>query len=223
MRETHSVFSSRFAQRTWLFDLDDTLHDASRHIFPQIGQSMMAYMCRHLEIDEAEATRLRKQYWLRYGATLLGLMRHHGVNPHHFLHHTHQFPDLARIVVAERGLATMLRQLPGRKIIYSNAPAIYIESVLAIAGIRRCFDAVYSVERVRFQPKPAIGGFLHLLREERLDPRACIMVEDTLPNLRTAKRLGMKTVWVSANTRRALGVDVKVPSVLHLPERLRQL
>jgi len=223
VQATHSVFYSRFAGRTWLFDLDNTLHDAGQHIFPQIGRSMMAYICRHLEVDEAEATRLRQKYWLRYGATLLGLMRHHDVDPHHFLHHTHQFANLARCVVTERGLAPMLRRLPGRKIIFSNAPRIYIEAVLAIAGIERCFDAVYSVERLRFQPKPAVSGFLRLLHDEGLRARDCIMVEDTLPNLQTAKRLGMKTVWVSACSRQPPAVDVKVASVLQLPSRLRQL
>ena len=57
--------ASRRAPRTWLFDLDDTLHNASRHIFPQIGRSMMAYICEYLVVDEIEATRLRQQYWLR--------------------------------------------------------------------------------------------------------------------------------------------------------------
>ena len=214
---------SRFAERTWLFDLDNTLHNASRHIFPAIGRSMMAYICRHLDVDEAEATRLRQIYWKRYGATLLGLMHHHGTDPAHFLHHTHQFPDLAALVSVERGLKTMLDRLPGRKIVFSNAPLHYAEAVLSIAGIHRCFDAVYAVERLRFQPKPAIGGFLRLLHEERLDPRSCLMVEDTLPNLKTAKRLGMKTVWVSACTRRSPCVDVKVTSVLDLPSQLRRL
>ena len=210
-------------QRTWLFDLDNTLHNASPHIFPRISRSMMAYICEHLDVDEAEATRLRKIYWQRYGATLLGLMRHHGTDPHHFLHHTHQFPDLQKIVIAERGLKAMLRRLPGRKIIFSNAPLKYAEAVLAITGIDRCFDAVYAVERLRFQPKPAIAGFLRLLHDERLDPRACIMVEDTLPNLKTAKRLGMKTVWVSACTRQPPYADVRLASVLDLPERLGRL
>ena len=218
-----SLDSSRCATRTWLFDLDNTLHDAGQHIFPQIGRSMMAYICRYLDVDEAEATRLRQMYWSRYGATLLGLVRHHGVDPHHFLHHTHQFPDLAAIVVAERRLAAMLRRLPGRKIVFSNAPLAYIESVLAITGIRRCFDAVYSVERLRFQPKPAVTGFRHLLCKERLQAASCIMVEDTLVNLKTAKRLGMKTVWVSAGMRRPPCVDVKLSSVLDLPDRLAQL
>lgn len=210
-------------QRTWLFDLDNTLHNASPHIFPQINRLMTAYICTQLNVDEVEASRLRKDYWQRYGATLLGLMRHHATDPHHFLHHTHQFADLPKSVIAERGLQAMLRGLPGRKIIFSNAPLKYAEAVLAIIGIRRCFDAVYSVERLRFQPKPAISGFLRLLRDEGLDPHACIMVEDTLPNLKTAKRLGMKTVWVSACTRQAAYVDVRLTSVLGLPGRLGRL
>ncbi len=39
------------------------------------------------------------------------------------------------------------------------------------------------------------------------------MVEDTLANLRTAKRLGMKTVWVTRESRSPSWVDVRVTSV----------
>ena len=145
--------------RIWLFDLDNTLHNASPYIFPHLNRSMTAYICQHLNVDENEATRLRLEYWQRYGATLLGLMRHHGTDPHHFLHHTHQFPDLEPSIIAERGLRAIFHRLPGRKIIFSNAPLKYAEAVLAITGIRRCFYTIYSVERLRFQPKPAVGGF----------------------------------------------------------------
>jgi putative hydrolase of the HAD superfamily len=212
--------SARAGQKTWLFDLDNTLHNATPHIFPHINRSMTAYIVEHLRVDEAEATQIRQHYWQRYGATLLGLVRHHGTDPNHFLWHTHQFPDLKRMVVFERGLKAMLRRLPGRKIVFSNAPLHYTEAVLDLTGIADCFDAVYSVERIRFQPKPAPAGFHHLLRAERLNPRRCIMVEDTLPNLKTAKRLGMKTVWVSTSTRRPPCVDVQLASVLDLPQRL---
>jgi putative hydrolase of the HAD superfamily len=211
------------AARTWLFDLDNTLHDAGAYIFPHIGRLMRDYMRRLLNLDEAQATALRQHYWRRYGATLSGLMRHHDVDPVDFLWQTHQFRDLASMVVVERGLKAMLGRLPGRKIIFSNAPFHYTRAVLAIAGIDRCFDAVYSVERFRFRPKPAAQGFLHLLRAERLDPAACIMVEDSLPNLRTAKRLGMSTVWVDPGTRKPPCADVRISSVLDLPHRLRQL
>ncbi len=215
--------SSPGAQRTWLFDLDNTLHNASAHIFPHINRSMTAYIGKLLMVDEKEATRLRQYYWQRYGATLLGLIRHHGIDPHHFLRQTHDFPDLARLVVFERGLKALLRRLPGRKIVFSNAPAHYTDAVLALAGIEHCFDAIYAVEALRFQAKPSLAGFLRVLRNEELDPRSCIMVEDTLRNLRTAKRLGMKTVWVSASTRGSPYADVKVARLSDLPGRQGRL
>ncbi len=206
-----------------MFDLDNTLHDASPHIFPHINRSMVAYICEHLGVDADEATRIRQDYWQRYGATLLGLMRHHAIDAQHFLWHTHQFPDLRRMLVFERALKAMLDRLPGRKIVFSNAPRHYSEAVLELIGIGRCFDAVYSVERLRFQPKPALAGFHHLLRGERLQARRCIMVEDALPNLRTAKRLGMRTVWVSAETRQPAWVDLRLVSILDLPRQLARL
>ena len=209
--------------RTWLFDLDNTLHNATPHIFPHINRSMRDYIERHLGVDRHEATRIRQDYWVRYGATLLGLIRHHGTDPDHFLRETHQFPDLRRLVVFERPVIHALRRLCGRKIIFSNAPRHYAEAILEITGLGACFDAVYSVENVRYQPKPMLAGFRTLLRAERLDPLRCIMVEDSLANLVAAKRLGMKTVWVSTSYRRSPSVDQKITSVLELPERCGRL
>ena len=209
--------------RVWLFDLDNTLHNATPHIFPHINRSMRDYIERHLGVDRYEATRIRQDYWVRYGATLLGLIRHHGTDPDHFLRETHQFPDLRRLVVFERPVIHALRRLPGRKIIFSNAPRHYAKAILDITGLGACFDAVYSVENVRYQPKPMLAGFRTLLRAERLDPRRCIMVEDSLANLVAAKRLGMKTVWVSTSYRRSPCVDQKITSVLELPERCGRL
>lgn len=211
------------AGRVWLFDLDNTLHDATPHIFPHINRSMREYIERHLGVDESEANRLRQDYWQRYGATLLGLMRHHATDPNHFLRETHHFPELARMLVFQQATRHALRRLPGRKIIFSNAPRHYIEAVIEHTGLDSCFDAVYSVESIRFQPKPAAAGFRALLRAEGLQAGNCIMVEDTLANLVTAKKLGMRTVWVSAGLRNSPHVDVKIRSILQLPGRCSRL
>lgn len=207
----------------WLFDLDNTLHNATPHIFPHINLAMRRYIERHLGLDEAEACRLRQHYWERYGATLHGLVRHHGTDPTHFLHETHQFENLKGMLVFDRAVKALLRRLPGRKILFSNAPARYAEAILALTGLKPCFDATYAIEDVRFRPKPMIEGFRHLLRSERLDPRRCILVEDSLPNLATAHKLGMKTVWVSAGSRCSPCVDVKIANILDLPNRLGSL
>ena len=35
----------------WIFDLDNTLHDASVHVFPHLNQTMTAYLQRYLGLD----------------------------------------------------------------------------------------------------------------------------------------------------------------------------
>ena len=123
----------------------------------------------------------------------------------------------------EKSMLHALRKLPGRKILFSNAPRHYTDAILQLTGLDRCFSATYSVENLRFQPKPMLAGFRTLLRAEQLDPKRCIMVEDSLPNLISAKKLGMKTVWVSTSLRQSPFVDIKIKSVLQLPERCGRL
>jgi putative hydrolase of the HAD superfamily len=208
---------------TWIFDLDNTLHNATPHIFPHINRSMTAYLQEHLQLGEEEAGTLRAHYWRSYGATLLGMMRHHGTDPDHFLRETHAFPDLSNMVVYERGLAAMLRRLPGRKLVLSNAPSQYARAVLQLMGIEGQFDAVHSIESTGYQPKPSRAAFRSLLRTHGLIPSRCVMVEDSRDNLRPAKRLGMKTVWVTRDTRAPAYVDAKTASVLALPRLLGRL
>ena len=208
---------------TWLFDLDNTLHDARPHVFPHINRSMTEYIMRELQVQEAGAHQIRQDYWQRYGATLIGLMRHHAVDPHHFLWHTHNMPDLERMVVAEAGLKHCLRRLPGRKILFSNSPQHYAQAVLDVLGIGGFFDAVYTIETIRFQPKPALAGFRALMARERLVAERTVMVEDTLANLVAARRLGMKTVWISPLGRRPGWVDLRLKSVLEIPRCMGQL
>lgn len=205
---------------TWIFDLDDTLHNASLGIFAQISLMMNRYMERHLQMTEAEARHLRTLYWHRYGATLHGLVRHHGVDAHHFLQETHQLDQLYDWLEWEPKLAATLQRLPGRKFILSNGPQHYIEGLLAQMRIRPQFAACYGMERMRFHPKPDRRGFRALLQAERLTPSHCIMVEDSLPNLYAAKSLGMRTVWISRQCRKPAFVDMRVSrlsQLLHHP------
>jgi putative hydrolase of the HAD superfamily len=210
-------------RRAWIFDLDNTLHNARPHIFPHINRSMTEYLQAHLGLDEQAAGELRHRYWKSYGATLTGLMRHHATDPRHFLWHTHQFSDLGRMLVHERELRATLRRLPGRKYVFSNAPVHYARAVLKALAIADLFDDVFSIERARFRPKPDSHGFLRLFRAHRLKPRRCIMVEDSLENLRAAGRLGMKTVWVTRAERAPGHVDVKIANLLQLPRMLAYL
>lgn len=197
----------------WLFDLDDTLHNASAHIFPRINTAMTTYVAEALAVDAEHANRLRMLYWRRYGATLLGMMRKHGTNPRHFLHHTHQFDNLPQLVVFDRALLHHLRSLPGRRYLFSNAPRAYLDEILRITGLHRVLDGSFAIEDLGFHPKPQRQAYQTVLRTIGVAAHRCIMVEDSVANLREAKRLGMRTVWISRSLRRPEWVDQRIRSV----------
>ena len=205
------------SRRVWFFDLDNTLHDAHVNIFPSMNAQINRYLMRRFDIDEAGANTMRRGFWEKYGTTMDGLVRHHGASPTEFLWATHQFPELADMVVHENAVRHALARLPGRKIIYSNAPRHYVDVVVRRLGVARYFDAVYSIENTRYLGKPSQAAFRMLLRKHHLHPSRCALVDDMLENLRTAKRLGMATVWVSPEKKNVPYVDLRVSSVTQLP------
>jgi putative hydrolase of the HAD superfamily len=209
------------SRRVWIFDLDNTLHDARVHIFPSMHGQINSYLQKHFGVDEAGANQMRRSFWLRYGTTLRGLVRHHGTDPKHFLAQTHIFPELADMVVRENALKHALLRLGGRRLVFSNAPRHYVEEVLRAIGLERYFEAVYTIEDTGYRGKPHAWGFHRLLRKHNLDPHRCAMIDDILENLRAAHRLGMSTVWVSPVGRRVPFVDLRISSVTELPRRIQ--
>ena len=207
-------------KKIWIFDLDDTLHNASAHIFPVMNRDMVQYIMDTLVLDETAAESLRQHYWRIYGATLKGLIRHHGTDPYHFLHETHRLIKLPEMVIVVKRLRHMLQTLPGRKVIFTNAPRNYALRVLDLLGIGDIFELVFSVESAAFHAKPSVRGFQRLLKSIKAKPSDCIMMEDTLSTLMTAKRLGMRTIWVTKKLQKPNFVDFRINSVLaltHLP------
>ncbi|RJF97546.1 pyrimidine 5'-nucleotidase [Noviherbaspirillum saxi] len=235
----------------WLFDLDNTLHNASHAIFPAINANMNAFMAKVLGSDGALAdadtvNAARIAYWKRYGATLLGMVKHHNVKMAEFLHEAHDFEDLPSMIRAERGLGRLLRRLPGRKILLTNAPRRYSREVMRHLGLHRHFAKHIAIEAMhvhrQLRPKPSKALLRKLVAKEKIAASRCILVEDTAENLRAAKTLGMHTAWITqylatspnhqqlAGSRAALRltkrpafVDVKVKSVTQLPATLHRL
>ncbi len=233
----------------WLFDLDNTLHNASHAIFPAINTNMNRIIQRVLEkdglpSDEAAVNHMRRHYWKLYGATLLGLVRHHGVSVDEFLHEAHLFDDLTGMVRAERGIGRWLDRLPGQKILLTNAPRRYSRDLVRHLGLHRHFSHHIAIESMhvhrQLRPKPSRLMLRKLLARYKVAPRRCILVEDTVDNLKTARELGLRTAWVTQYlrgsqallghiggqrvlSRRPGFVDVKVRSVRQLPRRLAAL
>ena len=125
------------SRRVWLFDLDNTLHDASHAAFGETNAAMNAYMIGHLGVDHDEAARLRLHYLHRYGATLLGLVRHHGVAASHFLEETHRHPGLEQRLRTSAHDRAAIGRLRGRKFILTNAPRRRFSAARSCALVRK--------------------------------------------------------------------------------------
>jgi putative hydrolase of the HAD superfamily len=186
--------------RVWLFDLDDTLHDAHNASMGHLHLSMGRYIEDELGLSTDEASALRRRYWLKYGATLLGLVKHHGVRAAHFLHHTHLLPGLEARVQGHAADIAALKRLRGRKYIFTNAPLDYARRVLAQLDIAHLFDGLIAIEDMHMfgdlRPKPDARMLRWMAAKLGVQPSSCVLVEDTLVHQKAARSIGMRTVWM---------------------------
>ena len=180
---------------TWVFDLDNTLYPPAMRLFDQIEVRMTAYVMEALGVTRAEADRLRAQYWRQYGTTLAGLMREHGLDPDPYLVAVHEV-DMSHMT-PDAALASHIRALPGRRIVYTNGSAPYAERVLAARGLTGLFDAIYGVEHAGYRPKPERAAFEEVFTRDGVIPDRAAMFEDDPRNLSAPHEMGMRTVHVA--------------------------
>jgi putative hydrolase of the HAD superfamily len=180
---------------TWVFDLDNTLYPPRYRLFDQIEVKMTAWVMEALKVSRPEANRLRQHYWETHGTTLAGLMREHDVDPGPYLTDVHDI-DFSPLP-ADPELAARIADLPGRRIVYTNACEPYALKVLEARGLSGLFDAVYGVEHAGFHPKPDRAAFEMVFAADRLDPTRAAMFEDDARNLKVPHAMGMRTVHVA--------------------------
>ena len=177
---------------------------------------MTAYVSQKLQISHQDAHDLRDQYWKVYGATLKGLMENHSVDPKEFLLNTHDAEELSKFVKQSHALENTLKKIKGQKIVFTNAPLHYAIAIIKSLNIQKYFSAVYSIESTRYNPKPSIYAFRKILRQIGKKAHQCVMVEDDLANLKTAYRIGMRTILVSKQNKKTIFVGKRITKITQL-------
>ena len=191
-----AMVKAAFSQvTTWVFDLDNTLYPPRYRLFDQIEVKMTHWVMTALNVARPEADRLRQHYWNHYGTTLAGLMREHAIDPIGYLHEVHDI-DFS-VLPPDPELAVEIGNLPGRRIVYTNASEPYARRVLEARGLSGLFDAVYGVEHAGFRPKPERAAFETIFAIDGLAPARAAMFEDDPRNLAAPHAMGMRTVYVA--------------------------
>jgi putative hydrolase of the HAD superfamily len=201
-----------------LFDLDNTLYPSRCDLFGLIDQRINSYMHEVVGIPLEQVDILRRQYWQAYGVTMQGLMRHHQVDPEDYLHYVHDV-DVASRLQAEPDLRQALVSLPQSKVVFTNSSRAHTDRVLGTLGISDLFDQVFDIRVADYVPKPYLQPYHRVLEQLGLTGSQCIMVEDSVANLKPAKDLGMTTILVGNATPGSF-VDRQLAEVVELPAAL---
>ena len=219
----------RFSRtRLWLVDMDDTIFNASAGMLDAIHRRMESFIAQKLGISIEEAQRVQKDYWRRYGATFVGLERHHGIDPQEFFDAAHDFdlrPYLKTPTGKER-LRAILRAMPGKKVVLTNGPGKYAHEVLRLLRLEGVFEDVVSANDMKlcglWRSKPDALLFANMASRFGASLRQTAFIDDNPNNLLPAKALGMMTVWCRG-LRNALPASTAHPWADLVVENLDEL
>ncbi len=185
----------RFTHVTdWVFDLDNTLYPHHSNLFSQIDVKMTSYVQELLTLPREEARALQKELYREYGTTLNGLMQRYGIDPDDFLMRVHDI-DYSWLV-PDPVLGAAIRQLPGRKFIFTNGDRGHAERAARQLGILQDFDDIFDIVAAGLTPKPARQTYEKFAALHAVTGPRTVMFEDLARNLIVPKALGMTTVLV---------------------------
>mgnify|MGYP001307309447 FL=1 len=127
--------------KTWVFDLDNTIYSPQKDIFGQIDKRMTKFITAKLKVNEDDAFKIQKKYFIKYGTTLAGLMKEDKVQPKDFLDFVHDI-DLS-CLSADTELSSAIKQLKGKKIIFTNGSKTHAEKVISRLELNNVFDEIF--------------------------------------------------------------------------------
>ena len=183
--------------QNWIFDLDNTIYDINLGLFKKISNRITDFIMSKYSLDIDQAKKIQKEYYLKYGLTLRGLIVEKKLEPEEFLDYVHdvEHPELEK----NDQLISKIRLLEGKKIIFTNATSNHAKKILKILELEHDFDQIIDIKDLEYIPKPDKRSYKKLLEclnlnKENLDKT--IFFEDTVKNLIPAKELGITTVWM---------------------------
>jgi len=195
---------------TLIFDVDDTLYDVGNGFTAhRNGGAVAAFMVAHLKFEsEADALALRDEYFARYHSTVkaLTVAEADGRLPAsaHFdaaalAEWWATKLDFERFIKPEPQLIKALAECPLRLVAFSNSPRAYCLRTLEALGLRHLFpdECVFAVDDVMPHCKPEPAAFDKVLSAVGAPASACVLIEDSMKNIRAAKALGLRTLLVS--------------------------
>ncbi len=203
-----------------LFDLDNTLYPRTCGLFHLIEERIKEYLRVRLNLTQEEAAALRRNYLRAYGFTLVGLMKHQGIDPEDYLGFVHEV-DVEGVLAEDRGLARLMSCIPVKKVIVTNGTERHAQRVIRSLGVESFFSHIFDIAFMQYCPKPHLSTFYRVLNYLGVVAKECLMLDDHVPTLTTARDLGMTTVYVG--NAEVVAADYQIGEIKGLEKVLREL
>jgi putative hydrolase of the HAD superfamily len=178
----------------WIFDLDNTLYPRSSNLFRQVDQRIRAYVSRLLNVDEAAAEKIQRNFYREHGTTLRGLMLEHNVDPDEFLQFVHDIDH--SVLQPDPALGAAILRLPGKKYIFTNGSRRHAEKVAERLGFPSHFEDIFDIVAANLVPKPERATYDRFVARFGIEPQRAAMFDDLTRNLIVPNSIGMRTVLV---------------------------
>jgi putative hydrolase of the HAD superfamily/pyrimidine and pyridine-specific 5'-nucleotidase len=187
------------------FDLDDCLYKNNWATEKKITERIDMYLTSVLGLQPGSSDRLYRQH----GTTIAGLIEEKHINESEvqaFLNYAHEIS--LEDIKPDPQLPAMLRRVNCRRWVFSNSAPGHVERCLEILGIRDLFEGVIAASsvdmfgRCGYVTKPHPKCFQAAMDIAGVaDPKACIFMDDSVRNIKTAKKLGWHAILVGCTGR----------------------
>tara|TARA_R110000868_G_scaffold218576_2_gene469344 strand:+ start:267851 stop:268498 length:648 start_codon:yes stop_codon:yes gene_type:complete len=190
--------------KVWIFDLDDTLY-APEAFSAHMTHTIRTTLARHLGLTMEECSAYcQKLIKTHGGAPFTGLHREAAVDMDSFI--SEGFDLDTSLLKSCLQTKDALMSLKGRKVVFTNSPSCHAGKVLTALDYVDIFEKIFDVTMFDFDSKPNLAPYDFVLKSLGVAGTECVMVEDSLKNLKTAKGLGITTVYVHGDKPDTEGV-----------------
>ncbi len=205
-----------------LFDLDNTLYPASSRVEQAFNRRIITYVARFLAITMEEAESLRAQGFISHGTTVSWLIAEHGLTDiEDYLEWIHM-KDIGDYITPNPELAAMLRRLPLRRSILTNAVREHAERVLEALGIRQEFEHIFDIRDYDFQNKPALASYRTALDAIGIPAGEVLFIDDNINFMQPFVDLGGNVLLIDEEERHAASPYPRIRYITELESHLRQ-
>lgn len=196
---SHRASRARARHSVIFFDCDDCLYKNDWRTANALTAKIESITTRELGLDEGAAYALYK----KYGTCLRGLMEEKilrdDASVDDFLIRAHDVPlEIER----DEALRGMLERIETPKWVFTASAAAHARRCLAALGIDDLFEGIIDVRAVGFETKHSPKAYEAAMRIAGVeDPAACLFLDDSVSNMKTARAVGWTNVLVGTHAR----------------------